>query len=131
LTVADSAHRDLSGWRVLVVEDEPLIALDLRDTLEGWGCRVIGPVATASAALELVKESLPDCAVLDVNLGRETSEPVAAALRSRHCPFIVMTAYQRHDLSGALVDALLLSKPLDEKRLREELSRLMTGGGLD
>ena len=120
-------HRDLSGRRILVVEDERLIALDLQDILETWGCVVVGPVATASAALDLVAGTAPDSALLDVNLADGTSEPVAAALKAAGRSFVVLTAYQRTHLSGALRDAPLLSKPVDEKRLKVRLLDVLSG----
>lgn len=121
-------HRILSGRQILVVEDERLIALDLRDILEGWGCSVQGPVGTADAALKLIEGDQPDCAVLDVQLIGETSEPVAAALRAAARPFLIMTAFERDHLTGALHDAPLLSKPLDETRLGQELCALLPAG---
>ena len=116
---------NLSGRKILAVEDEHLIAMDLQDILESWGCTVIGPVATSQAALDLIKTDLPDAAVLDVNLNGETSEPIADALRSGGCPFLVMTAYNADHLSGALAGAPLLNKPVDERKLRHELSTLL------
>jgi CheY-like chemotaxis protein len=121
----DDLHHSLAGRLILVVEDEHLIALDVQDIIEGWGCAVIGPVATASAALELIAKDLPDCAILDVQLKEGTSEPVANALRDAGRPFLVMSAYQRSHLTGALRDAPLMSKPVDEKLLRRELSVLL------
>ncbi len=121
-------HPSLSGRRILVVEDERLIALDIQDILEGWGCTVLGPVATTTAALGLIGDDCPDAAILDVHLNGETSEPVGDALRACERPFLVMTAYQRKDLTGVLRDARLLSKPVDEKKLRQELSALLDGG---
>ena len=118
-------HCNFSGRRILVVEDERLIALDIQDILEGWGCTVLGPVATNAAALHLIGRDCPDAAVLDVHLNGETSEPVADALRVQGRPFLVLTAYRQNHLTGALVDAPLLSKPVDEKKLRRELSALL------
>jgi CheY-like chemotaxis protein len=123
--MTDGLHRALSGRRILVVEDEWLIALDIRDILEEWGCTVLGPVATAAAALGLIEDDRPDAAVLDVRLNGDTSEPVADLLRARGRPFLVMTAYQRSHLTGALRDAPVLAKPVDEKKLRQELSDLL------
>ncbi|WP_299654438.1 response regulator [uncultured Jannaschia sp.] len=117
--------RELSDRRILVVEDERLIALDIRDILEEWGCVVLGPVATAAAALELVANDRPDCAVLDVQLASGTSEPIAAVLRADGCPFLILTAYQRGHLTGALQDAPMLSKPVDETKLRQALMSLL------
>ncbi len=124
-TVSNDDRRALSDLRILVVEDERLIALDIKDILEDWGCTVIGPVATSTAALNLIADSLPDAAVLDVNLRTGTSEPVAAALRDHGRPFVVLTAYERKHLAGALRDAPLLSKPVDEKKLKQQLLALI------
>lgn len=120
----------LSGRRILIVEDERLIALDIQDVVEGFGCTVMGPVATSSAALELIRQDLPDAAILDVRLNGGTSQPVAEALRNRGRPFLVVTAYQRDHLTGALREAPLLTKPVDEKKLRLELSALLQGNSL-
>lgn len=117
----------LSDRRILVVEDEWLIAIDIQDILEGFGCTVMGPVATASAALELIADELPDAAILDVHLNGGTSLPVAEALRSCGRPFVVVTAYQQNYLTGALRDAPHLPKPIDEKKLLLELSTLLDG----
>ena len=118
-------HSDfLSGRRVLVVEDERLIALDIRSILETWGCVVDGPVSTVAAALKLISRDPPDCAVLDVQLARETSEPIAAALDEEGRPFVILTAYKSAHLSGALLQRPLLGKPVDEARLARELAAL-------
>lgn len=129
MTMTADPHSKLSGRRILVVEDEWLIALDIQDLLEGWGCTVLGPVATAAAAIDLVADDPPDAAVLDVHLDGGTSEPVAAALRGWGRPYLVLTAYQRSHLSGALLDASLLSKPVDEKKLAQELASLLPPEG--
>lgn len=117
-------HRVLSGRTILVVEDERLLALDVQDSLEALGCTVVGPVATVAAALEQVAQDPPDAAVLDVHLVGGTTEPVAVALRDIGRPFVVLTAYQRNHLAGALLGAPVLSKPVDEKKLAQELSGL-------
>jgi two-component system, response regulator PdtaR len=118
-------HRRLPGRQILIVEDEALIAMDIKDILTGWGCKVLGPVATSAAALQLIADNTPDAAILDVRLDGETSEPVADALRTHGRPFVLLSAYQRSDLSGALRDAPLLRKPVDEAKLRQELSALI------
>ena len=118
-------HNQLSGRRILVVEDERLIALDIQDILKRWGCTVVGPVATATEALALIADECPDLAILDVHLNGETSEPIAVALQASGRPFLVMTAYPRSHVTGALSVAPLLSKPVDEKKLAQELSTLV------
>ncbi len=123
----DDLRRVLSDRRILLVEDERLIAMDIQDIVENWGCTVLGPVATSDAALDLIASNSLDAAILDVNLRGETSEPIASALREQQRPFIVMTAYERSHLTVALRDAPLLSKPVDEQKLGQELSALFEG----
>lgn len=127
--MTDDLHRNFAGRRILVVEDEGLIALDIQDMLEGWDCTVLGPVATNAAALQLIRDERPDAGILDVHLNGETSEPIADALRSQGRPFLVLTAYQRNHLFGALVNAPVLNKPVDEKKLWQELSALLLDNG--
>ncbi len=126
--MATDADRSLDGRRILVVEDERLIALDIRDILEEWGCRVLGPVATAAAALDLIAHDPPDCALLDVQLVGGTSEPVAAALSAEGRPFLILTAYRRSHLTGALLEGPILSKPVDERKLWQAIRSLPSAG---
>ncbi len=86
--------------RILVVEDEFLIALDLEVTLETAGYRVIGPALNVSAALQLLKADRPDAAILDVNLAGERVTPVAEALRAMSVPFILASGYVAADLQA-------------------------------
>ena len=120
-TMIDEIDHTLLGKRILVLEDERLIALDVQDVLEALGCIVAGPVATVSEALNLIRDDCPDGAVVDVHLKNETSEPVANELRARGRPFLVVSAYQPKHLTGALKGAQLLNKPIDEKALRQGL----------
>jgi CheY-like chemotaxis protein len=87
----------LGRRRILVVEDEALIAMMFADDLSDAGAEVVGPVATVEDALRLV-DSLTadgrlDAAVLDVNLGGESVEPVADRLATRGVPFVFATGY--------------------------------------
>lgn len=98
---------------VLVVEDDPFIALDLEDVLRGAGFRVIGPCATADEALALAESESPDCATLDYLLGGgQTSRPVAEALEAAGVPFVLVTATPKAARQCACFeDAPLLGKP--------------------
>ena len=73
----------LTGRRVLVVEDEALVAMLVEDALLDAGAAVVGPAATVTEALSLLTKETPDVAVLDLNLAGETSTPVADALALR------------------------------------------------
>ena len=96
----------LHGRRILVVEDEYLLADDLRQTLESLGIEVVGPVATVAQALELLEsEQAPDGAMLDVNLQGDAVFPVLDLLRERAVPFVLTTGYDGWALPAAYADA--------------------------
>lgn len=77
--------------KILIVEDDPFIAMDLEDTFLSKGFDVLGPVATVDPGLALLREDQPDVAILDFNLGRETSIPIAQFLNDNDIPYIFLT----------------------------------------
>lgn len=81
------------GLRVLILEDETLVAIEIEETLRAAGCQVLGPVSRVHQALELLKVHRPDAALLDVNLAGEMSYPVADALLTIDVPFAFVTGY--------------------------------------
>ena len=95
--------------RVLVVEDEFLIGLDIGQQLASAGYEVVGLATSVAKALRL--EPRCDVAVLDVNLGGETCEPVAQKLRASGKPFVVLTGYSADTLQPSFSDATILMKP--------------------
>ena len=113
----------LSGCRVLVVEDEYLIASEVKRWLRSAGAEVIGPVSRADLALDLIAERKPDAAVLDVNLGDgDTVYPVADRLGVLGVPYLFATGDVR--VSGASPGA---SRPILEKPfVASELVRALT-----
>jgi CheY-like chemotaxis protein len=116
----------LAGRGILIVEDEFLVALDLKSLLEGMGCAVIGSVGTLEEALACLERAPPDAVLLDVQLAAGDTAPLARLLRERGVPFLVMTGYDRaHLVEPALRDAPLLGKPLDEALLRQMLLGLL------
>lgn len=115
------AEPDLSGRRVLVVEDESRIAMLIRDTLEDIGCEVVGTATRFEDALEKAI-SLPfDVALLDVNLNGEPSYPIAQALAERGRAFVFATGYGTSNLPASLHDAPVLQKPF----MRRDLERAL------
>lgn len=84
---------DLSGLRVLVVEDEFLVALSLENDLKALGCDVVGPATSLSAALEAAQHEGLDAALLDVSLGADSVFPAAARLADRGVPFVFCSAF--------------------------------------
>lgn len=118
--------RDVSGCRVLVVEDEALIALHICDVLEDMGCEPLGPAATVKQAMELIRNGAPDAAILDVNLGGERSDKVAKALSSLDVPFLYCTGYaDPFDASGELANIAHVSKPVDPAVLERCLRQII------
>ena len=111
------------GRRVLVVEDEYVLAEDLREGLEHQGAEVMGPVATVADALELLRmEPAPHVAILDINLGGEMVYPVADALRARGIPFIFATGYEPWSIPQAYADVPRAEKPVG---LTQSISKLI------
>lgn len=100
----------LAGLRVLVVEDEVLIAMEVGELLSDRGATVLGPASSAWRALALIRECLPDVAVLDVELPDGTAAPVAEMLRTRGIPFVVVTGLAEMS-DPALLDAPRVDKP--------------------
>ena len=112
----------LIGRRILVVEDDFVLADDLHDELKAQGVEVLGPVATVTAALRLLRDgALPDQAILDVNLGGEMVFPVADALRGRGVPFVFITEYDHVDLPQAYAGVTCCEKPTDMPSLLRTL----------
>jgi DNA-binding response OmpR family regulator len=99
------------GIRVLVVEDEPIVALDIRQQLANAGFEVLGPATSVANALPFVAEPGCDVAVLNVNLGNETSEPIARRLRASGKPFVVLSGCSIDDLPPSFDGATFLAKP--------------------
>lgn len=110
------------GRAVLVVEDEWLIACDVQDGLEDAGYEVVGPAATVSEALSLMRSHELFAAVLDVNLVGEKSYPVAEALLAQGTPFVFVSGFARTDLPVGYRDFPLLPKPLSFDKLLPALA---------
>jgi CheY-like chemotaxis protein len=115
------APAELTGLRVLLVEDQMIVAMEIESLLHGFGCAVVGPVATLEPALQLAREAALDAAVLDVNLDGETVGPVAEALQARGIPVVLSTGYGAATLPEDLRGLPLLEKPFT----RTELETLM------
>lgn len=125
------AHTTLGSPRprVLIVEDESLIALDLAASLETEGFDIIGPARTVSTALALLRSEPSDGAVLDANLGGEaTSQPVAEVLLAQGRPSVVASGFSVEQLPEKLRAAPTFAKPVDHKLLVEQLRRLVKTG---
>ncbi|MGD9803722.1 MAG: response regulator [Hyphomicrobiaceae bacterium] len=98
--------------RALVVEDEPLLAMEVAEHLTDAGFEVVGPATSVAKALRLLNEIDCDVAVLDVHLGSEHSEPVALALKARGKPFVVVSGNSQKHYPPGFQGAPSLSKPI-------------------
>jgi DNA-binding response OmpR family regulator len=111
--------------RILIVEDDPLIGFDLAVELEAHGFAIVGVAPTVAKALTLFQDYGCDVAILDVNLGRETSAPIARKLAAAQVPFIAVTGYSIEQCPREFATVPLLSKPFQTARLVAELKRQM------
>ena len=110
--------------RVLIVDDEPLIALTLALSLREMGCSVPGPAHSVDAALALIRQSPPDLAVLDLNLAGASPARIATALRALGVPFVYCTGYAdpaRRIEPGLAAE--VVTKPTDPAALAAALQR--------
>jgi PAS domain S-box-containing protein len=105
--------------RILLVEDEILIAMAMVQTLGYLEFDVIGPLATVNDALAAVEREPMDAAILDINLGGEMVYPVATALKARNVPFVFMTGYGSETVTGPFPEARIFQKPIDPEVLRQ------------
>ena len=115
----------LVGKRILLVEDEPIVAMMACDMLEDMGATVVGPAMTLGAALSLAETAELDAAVLDINLNGARSDVAAEVLARRKIPFLFATGYGaagRKDTTGAPV----LDKPYTEQALKKILIELVS-----
>lgn len=115
----------LAGKRVLVVEDELLVAAMLEDMLTDLGAVVVGPAATIAKGLSLVATEAVDAAVLDVNVGGARIDPVAEALKARGIPAVFATGYGTEALPSA-GPADIVEKPYTQKKVADALVRALT-----
>lgn len=115
---------ELAGCRVLVVEDEVLIALEIQDMLQDFGCEVVGPVGKLETALELAGNEKVDAAILDVTIRGGKVFPVADILLARNIPFVLASGYGDWALPEAMRDQPRLTKPFSTAELEEHVKRL-------
>lgn len=113
----------LAGRRIMVVEDSYLLAMEVKAALEGAGAEVAGPFAAVETALEGLRQPLPDCAVLDVNLGEGASFDLGRMLRMRGVPFLFFTGYDASALPPEFAGVERLEKPVDTARLVQAVER--------
>jgi len=116
----------MSGKRVLVLDDEMLVAMMLEDMLIDLEYEVVGPYATLEDGLQAAKSQTLDGAIIDLNLGRGVfSTPVAEALRERGVPFLLATGYGANEQTDALGHSGLLGKPFSTNDVQVALDTML------
>jgi len=115
----------LKGVRVLVIEDEYLVAIMLENILESAGCIVMGPIPRLQEALDAIDHDDYDVALLDVNLAGERIDPVADALSERNVPFLFVTGYGANALPSEYAERPHISKPFRMTELLGALSEVV------
>ncbi|WP_292068631.1 response regulator [Marivita sp. XM-24bin2] len=118
----------------MILEDEVLVAFDLAGIVEDEGCEVVGPYHDVPEALAALEDCVPDLAILDVNLGSNTSEPVAQKLETMKVPFAFVTGYSsgKAKVPARFPEAPCLPKPVQPREIvrlmRDELERSDSDG---
>lgn len=115
-----------AGRRVLIVEDESLVAMLLETILEDMGCVPVGPAATVDEGLQLIDAGAPlDAALLDVNVAGRQVFPIAEALKAGGVPFVFSTGYGEGGLPDEWRGQATLQKPFTEAAVRDALMKAM------
>jgi DNA-binding response OmpR family regulator len=114
----------VGGKRIMVVQDEPLLALEMARALTEAGCLVAGPAGTAAEVMGLLGNTQIDGALLDAKLSPTAVDDVASMLIRRNVPFAVLTAYPGERVPPACRGAPMLAKPFTEEELLATVRRL-------
>ncbi len=117
--------QEFAGRRVLVVEDESLVAMLLETILEDMGCETVGPASTIEEGLRLAADERIDAALLDVNVSGRQVFPIAGALKDRGVPFVFSTGYGEGGLPDEWRGHATLQKPFTEAAVRAALMAAM------
>ena len=125
-------HHDRLPGDVLIVEDDPIIALDFEDTILGFGVKAVRTAGNVARALEIIADRAPDFALLDIDLVREKSFAIAERLVALNIPFVFITGYSADlKLPPALADKPRLPKPCSSDALQAALKRVADNDAAD
>jgi PAS domain S-box-containing protein len=124
-----SVSPSLRGKRILVVEDEPLVAMDMQSMLSAAGCTVLGPAGTLQEARRLLETETCDAALVDVNLKGEPIDSLLSPLRQQDVPFAFVTGYGPKVLSKTFEETVTISKPFSAEQLLAVTEVLLYIGG--
>lgn len=114
----------LAGLRILIAEDNYVLAYCAKHALSNAGAEVVGPFADEAEAVEAIHDGRLNAAVIDVNFGSGPSFEMARALRSADVPFIFLTGYDQRSKTPEFADVQWLVKPIDESHIIGALANL-------
>src|SRR5579871_2999865 len=121
-----SRNARLNGSRILVVEDEFIIAMEIQGSLEEAGATVVGPAYTVESALAMLDHETISAAIVDLRLGRDSATPVAAALAERHIPFVFYTGQPPGDpIRCAWPETGVLAKPASGEEIVQAIAGIL------
>jgi DNA-binding response OmpR family regulator len=123
MTCSQGQTHPIATRRILIVEDEAIVALNYASILEDAGCQIIGPVGTIQKGIEAVENERIDGAVLDIDIGGVLVDPIIMALRRKRLPYIFVSALS--GLVGRYQDAAFLDKPCTATELIRAVSALV------
>ena len=112
-------------FRIMIVEDEALIAMTIAQCVASYGYEVVGPFGKVSQALSSLQDETVDAAVLDVQLDREIVFPAATELVARKIPFAFLTAHQAQTFPDQFKRTCRVAKPFQHAELKRTLSKLI------
>lgn len=127
MTSAVQTNDPLQGLRVLVVEDETLVAMLIEEYLLELGCVVTASARRVSRALESLASIEVDAAILDLNVAGEDVSPVAEALGARSVPFVLASGYDQSSAAARWLKHPILQKPFTSAELRQALLSALSG----
>lgn len=111
--------------KIFIVEDEPLVALEIEEALTKAGCVVTGMAHTVEKALAALQCAALDAVILDANLKGETAEPIVQQLKIKAVPFVLVSGYQRDQLGFKEENAPLVVKPFVAEELVSALRKCL------
>jgi DNA-binding response OmpR family regulator len=119
-SVLDDRHR-----RILILEDEPMLAFAIEESLIEAGFGIAGVTGELATALAIIGSGVCDAAILDVNLSGVSAGPAASALASRGLPFLILSGYTSDQQPSAFAGAARLQKPCRPDRLIQTLRSIL------
>ncbi len=112
--------------RILIVDDEPMVAIDLEFVLLAAGFEIAGVTGNLATALSIVESGICDAALLDANLVGVSAAPIATALAARGIPFLVLSGYAPEQQPGALRAGQHLQKPASPSQIVKVLNQIVS-----